>query len=100
MRDQCIHQTDLPAAALAADIVERHRALCPAYREFVEFDLVFSAMLAHIVMDTDNDLHILTDGVLLIAAHLDDGLLAEQSESARDDEQGVGRAPEYTSHQK
>ena len=57
-------------------------------------------MLAHIVVDTDDDLHILADGVLLVAAHLDNGLLSEQSESARYDEQRVGRRPKDTSHQK
>ena len=57
-------------------------------------------ILAHIAMDTDDDLHILADGVLLITADLDDRLLSEQTESARYDQQGVGSAPEYTTHQK
>ena len=83
MRKQRIKQAYLPAPALTAYIVYRHRSLRPAHRVLAEYYFIFAPVCTHIFVKTDYYFHILAYCIGLVAAHLNYRLLFKNAERAR-----------------
>ena len=93
MFEEGLERAALPAHALAPEDPQAARAFSPADRVRHEADRIRLAVLAHVPVDLDHQLHVLAHGIRAVAADLDDDAPGKDAEGPRDQHEAVEVAP-------
>src|SRR5690348_14882966 len=99
MPEESLESAALPSGALAAERGKALRSFRPADRLGDELDTIIQLPLDVKAMELDDQLHVLADRSMAIAAYLKHRVAPEQAECARDDRQNLHRAQRYARHQ-